>query len=135
MSSIGKISKDVLVDGLVVIPRGTQVHGVLSSVEGPKRAGRNGYINARFDYLITPDGRKVPIEGNSTTRDSKGKAAAKVVGRAAGYTARWWRGGHSDCARDSAVWLAAAASHGIRPGGWRGHRWGCRPDNRHAQEG
>ena len=83
----GKISKDVLVDGQVVIPRGTQVHGVLTALEGPKRAGRNGYINARFDYLVTPDGRKVPIEGNSTTRDSKGKAAAKVVGRAAGYAA------------------------------------------------
>jgi hypothetical protein len=83
----GKISKDVLVDGRVVIPYGTRVHGVLSAMEDPKRAGRNGYINARFDYLITPDGRKVPIEGNSTTRDSKGKAAAKVVGRAAGYTA------------------------------------------------
>ncbi|MBY0358301.1 MAG: hypothetical protein K2W82_09900 [Candidatus Obscuribacterales bacterium] len=83
----GKISKDVLVDGRVVIPRGTLVHGVLSTMEDPKRAGRNGYINARFDYLITPDGREIPIEGNSTTRDSKGKAAAKVVGRAAGYTA------------------------------------------------
>jgi len=83
----GKISKDVLVDGRVVIPYGTRMHGVLSTLEGPKRAGRNGYINTRFDYLITPDGRKVPIEGNSTTRDSKGKAAAKVVGRAAGYTA------------------------------------------------
>lgn len=83
----GKISKDVLVDGRVVIPRGTVVHGVLSTLEGPKRAGRNGYINTRFDYLITPDGREVQIEGNSTTRDSKGKSAAKVVGRAAGYTA------------------------------------------------
>jgi hypothetical protein len=83
----GKISKDVLVDGRVVIPYGTLMHGVLSTMEGPKRAGRNGYINTRFDYLITPDGREVPIEGNSTTRDSKGKAAAKVVGRAAGYTA------------------------------------------------
>lgn len=83
----GRISKDVLVDDRVVIPRGTKVHGVLLTMEGPKRAGRNGYITARFDYLITPDGRKVPFEGNSTTRDSKGKAAAKVVGRAAGYTA------------------------------------------------
>jgi len=83
----GNISKDVLVDGRVVIPKGTLVHGVLSALEGPKRAGRNGYINTRLDYLITPDGRKVPIEGNSTTRDSKRKAAAKVVGRAAGYTA------------------------------------------------
>ena len=83
----GKISKDMLVDGRVVLPYGTQVHGVLGTLEGPKRAGRNGYINTRFDYLITPDGRKVPIDGNSTTRDSKGLAAAKVVGRAVGYTA------------------------------------------------
>lgn len=83
----GKISKDVLVDGRVVIPYGTHVHGQLTTLEGPKRAGRNGYITARFDYLITPDGREIAIEGDSTTRDSKGKAAAKVVGRAAGYTA------------------------------------------------
>lgn len=83
----GKIIKDVLVDGRVVIPRGTTLHGVLSTLEAPKRAGRNGYINARFDYLITPDGRQIRIEGNSTTRDSKGKATAKVVGRALGFTA------------------------------------------------
>jgi hypothetical protein len=83
----GKISKDVLVDGQVVIPYGTVVHGVLTALEEPKRAGRNGYITTRFDYLITPDGREIRIEGNSTTRDSKGKAAAKVVGRATGYTA------------------------------------------------
>ncbi|GAI63396.1 unnamed protein product, partial [marine sediment metagenome] len=35
-----KISKDVLADGRVVIPYGTRVHGVLSTMEGPKRAGR-----------------------------------------------------------------------------------------------
>lgn len=83
----GKMIRDVLVDGQVVIPRGTVVHGVLSTIQEPKRAGRNGYINTRFDYLTTPDGRKITIEGSSTTRDSKGKAAAKVVGRAAGFTA------------------------------------------------
>lgn len=107
----GKIRKDVLVDGRVVIPRGTQVHGVLSTIQGPKRAGRNGYINARFDYLITPDGRKVPIEGNSTTRDSKGKAAAKVVGRAAGYTALGGVVGTVVVLQVGGL-AAAAASHG-----------------------
>jgi hypothetical protein len=106
-----KISKDVLVDGRVVIPRGTQLHGVLSTLEGPKRAGRNGYINTRFDYLITPDGREVPIEGNSTTRDSKGKAAAKVVGRAAGYTAVGGVVGTLMVLQYGGL-AAAAASHG-----------------------
>lgn len=108
----GKVSKDVLVDGRVVIPRGTLVHGVLSTVEEPKRAGRNGYFNARFDYLITPDGRKVPIEGNSTTRDSKGKAAAKVVGRAAGYTALGGVVGTVIVLQFGGL-AAAAASHGF----------------------
>lgn len=107
----GKISKDVLVDEQVVIPKGTQVHGVLSSMEGPKRAGRNGYINARFDYLITPDGRKIPIEGGSTTRDSKVKAAAKVVGRAAGFTAVGGVVGTVIVLQFGGL-AAAAASHG-----------------------
>lgn len=107
----GKISKDVLVDGQLVIPKGTKVHGVLSTVEGPKRAGRNGYINARFDYLITPDGREVKIEGNSTTRDSKVKAAAKVVGRAAGYTAVGGVVGTVIVLQFGGL-AAAAASHG-----------------------
>jgi hypothetical protein len=83
----GKVSKDYTVDGKVVIPKDTIVHGVVEQMSGPKRAGRNGYINTRFDYLITPDGREISIEGNNTTRDSKVKAAAKVVGRASGYTA------------------------------------------------
>ena len=107
----GKIIKDVLVDGLVVIPKGTVVHGVLITLEGPKRAGRNGYINARFDYLTTPDGREVPIEGNSTTRNSKGKAAAKVVGRAAGYTAVGGVMGTLMVLQYGGL-AAAAASHG-----------------------
>lgn len=108
---VGKICKDVLVDGGVVLPYGTLVHGVLTSMEEPKRAGRNGYMTARFDFLITPDGREVPIEGNSTTRDPKGKAAAKVVGRAAGYTALGGVIGTLLVLKYGGL-AAAAASHG-----------------------
>ncbi len=108
---LSKIGKDVMVDGRVVIPRGTTVHGVLSTMEGPKRSGRNGYITTRFDYLITPDGRKVTIDGNSTTRDSKGKAAAKVVGRAAGFTAIGGVIGTVMALRFGGL-VGAAASHG-----------------------
>lgn len=110
----GKISKDVMVDGQVVIPYGTVVHGELTAIEGPKRAGRNGYINTRFDYMITPDGREVPIEGNSTTRDPKGKAAAKVVGRAAGYTAFGGVIGTLVVLKYGGI-AAAVASHGYAP--------------------
>ena len=83
----GKISKDYVVDGKVVIPKGTIVHGVVQEMKAAGRAGRNGYISTKFDYMVTPDGREITIEGKSTTRDSSVKAAAKVVGRASGYTA------------------------------------------------
>ena len=107
----GKVIQDVLVDGQVVIPRGTVLHGVLSTMQEPKRAGRNGYITTRFDHLITPDGRKIQIEGNSTTRDTKGKAAAKVVGRAAGYTAVGGVVGTLIALQFGGI-VGAAASHG-----------------------
>ncbi len=82
----GKVTKDYVVDGKIVIPRDTLVHGLVEELQGPKRAGRNGFISTRFDYLITPDGREIPINGEHTTKDSTGKAVAKVVGRSAGYT-------------------------------------------------
>jgi len=82
-----KITKNYEVNGKVVIPRGTLVHGVISEAEGPKRAGRNSYLSANFDYMITPDGREVPIEGAFSSKDKALKAAAKVVGRAAGFSA------------------------------------------------
>lgn len=81
-----KLPKDIKVDGKIVIPHGSVVHGTVSEVEGPKRAGRKAWVETKFDYLITPDGREIPIEGGYTSRDKKLKAAAKVVGRAAGYT-------------------------------------------------
>ncbi len=83
----GKVSKDYAVDGKVVIPKGTLVHGIVEQIAGAKRAGRNGHISTRFDYMITPDGREISIDGQNSTRDGSAKAAAKVVGRAAGYTA------------------------------------------------
>ncbi len=82
-----KITKDYVVDGKVVIPRGSLCHGIINEAEGPRRAGRNSYLTSNFDYLITPDGREIPIEGKFTTKDSKLKAAAKVVGRSTGFTA------------------------------------------------
>lgn len=83
----GKTSKDYVVDGKVVIPRGTLVHGAITKMEDRKRAGRNGWMATKFDYMITPDGREIPITGGNSTRDNKFKAGAKIVGRASGYTA------------------------------------------------
>lgn len=81
-----KVTKDYVVDGKVVIPRDTLVHGAVLQAKGPGWAGRNGYIGTKFDYMVTPDGREIPIEADYSNRDNKFKSTAKVVGRSAGYT-------------------------------------------------
>lgn len=83
----GKITQDYKVGGEIVIPRGTLLHGVCESALDPKRMGRNASVSTRFDYLITPDGREIPIEGDYSNKDSKAKAALKAVARSTGYTA------------------------------------------------
>ncbi|MBY0403678.1 MAG: hypothetical protein K2X66_07240, partial [Cyanobacteria bacterium] len=81
-----KVTRDYAVDGKVVIPRDTLVHGQVIEAQDPKRAMRNGFISTKFDYLITPDGREIPIEADYTNKDSKAKAIAKVVGKSTAYT-------------------------------------------------
>lgn len=83
----GKITRDYTVGGQVVIPRGTLLHGICDTSKGPGYVGKNASIATRFDYLITPDGREIPIEGQYSNKDSKAKSVLKAVGRSAGYTA------------------------------------------------
>jgi hypothetical protein len=82
----GKLTKDYAVNGKVVLQRGTLIHGSVAGMTDPKRMGRDGRIQMKFDYLITPDGREIPIEGGHTTGDSKGKEILKIAGRSAAYT-------------------------------------------------
>ncbi len=80
-----KITRDYKVDGKTVIPRGTLMHATVNEQKGPRRGGRKAYISTVFDYMITPDGREIPIEGSFSNKDGKLKSAAKVIGKATGY--------------------------------------------------
>lgn len=73
-------------DGGVVIPSGTIAHGTVTRVENSKRLGRDGYINVTFDYLITPDDRKIPIEASMTTKRHAVTETAKIVLEDTAYT-------------------------------------------------
>jgi len=70
----------------LLIPQGTIVHGIVKFIQDPKNMGRDGYVNVDFDYLVTPDGREIPIKASLTTKDSKVKGAAKTIAHHAGYT-------------------------------------------------
>lgn len=82
-----KITRDYSVDGAVVIPKGTLIHGVCNERVEPGRLGRNGSMTTRFDYLITPDGREIPIEGKYSNKDSNLKRSAKLAAKGLGYSA------------------------------------------------
>lgn len=71
----------------VVIPSGTVAHGKITQSSGSKRLGRDGWINLDFDYLMTPDGREIPIEGKMSTKLHPVTAASKIVATDVGYTA------------------------------------------------
>lgn len=81
-----EITEDVKSDKGIVVPAGTIVHGTVGKIVEPKNMGRNGYVALSFDYIVTPDGREIPIQGELTTKDPKAKGIAKGVAQGTGYT-------------------------------------------------
>ena len=82
-----EITSDVVSDKGVILPKGTIAHGTITQVSEAKRLGRNGYLNLSFDYLTTPDGREIPIEGKMSTKLHPVKEVGKIVATDIGYTA------------------------------------------------
>ncbi len=82
-----EVTSDVIGDKGVVVPKGTVAHGIIKDSGNAKRLGRDGYIDLTFDYLVTPDGREIPIEGKMSTKLHPLKAATKIVAQDLGYTA------------------------------------------------
>ena len=48
--------------------------------------GKGATMDLTFDYLVTPDGREIPIEGNMTTKLHPVAEGAKIVAQDLGYT-------------------------------------------------
>ncbi len=71
----------------MMLPNGTVAHGTVRKLVDSKRLGRDGYIELTFDYLITPDGREIPIEGKMTTKLNAAVSVAKIVAENTAYTA------------------------------------------------
>ena len=82
-----EVTSEVKGDKGVIIPKGTIAHGKITQTMDPKRLGRPGWIKLDFDYLITPDGREIPIEGKMSTKLHPVKETAKIIAQDVGYTA------------------------------------------------
>ncbi|MFA7657830.1 MAG: hypothetical protein WCY19_00180 [Candidatus Gastranaerophilaceae bacterium] len=82
-----EVTSDVSGEEGVIIPTGTIAHGKIRQTTGPQRLGRDGWIDLDFDYLMTPDGREIPIEGQMSTKLHTLNATTKIVATDLGYTA------------------------------------------------
>lgn len=82
-----EVTDDVDGDSGVLLPKGTLAHGKITQASEAKRLGRDGYINLEFDYLITPDGREIPIKGKMSTKLHPVVSVSKIIGTDVGYTA------------------------------------------------
>ncbi len=82
-----EVSNDVLAGSGVLLPKGTVAHGTIKNIVDPKRMGRDGYIELSFDYLITPDGREIPIEGGMTSKLNPMHSAVQKTGETLTHTA------------------------------------------------
>ncbi|MBQ2645388.1 TrbI/VirB10 family protein [bacterium] len=81
-----EISNNVEGNGGILLPIGTIAHGTVRNITDEKRGGRDGWIEVKFDSLITPDGREIPIDATMTTKNSAPKAVAKAIGIDTAYT-------------------------------------------------
>jgi hypothetical protein len=81
-----EVTSDVYGNKGIIIPKGTVAHGRLDGITSAKRMGRAATMTLSFDYLITPDGREIPIEGRMTTKLHPVAETAKVVAQDVGYT-------------------------------------------------
>lgn len=81
-----EITDDFSTQSGIVIPSGTVAHGLVTELKDAKRLGRDAYMTIKFDYLITPDNRKIPIEAGMTTKRNAAASAAKVVLEDTAYT-------------------------------------------------
>ncbi len=81
-----EVTEDVYGDKGIIIPKGTVAHGMISSTTAAKRLGRAATLNLDFDYLVTPDGREIPIEGKMTTKLHPVAETGKIIAQDVGYT-------------------------------------------------
>lgn len=81
-----EVTSDVYGDKGIIIPKGTVAHGKLAKTSEPGKMGREASMTLSFDYLVTPDGREIPIEGQMTTKLHPIAAGAKIVAQDVGYT-------------------------------------------------
>ena len=71
------VQEDVMVDDVLVLPRGSQGSGVVTKVSRPKSFGRSGTLDISFDQVFSVDDESIPtVLGPEAKEKLKMEAAA-----------------------------------------------------------
>lgn len=71
------VEEDVLVDNVLILPRGAQGSGVVTKVTRPKFFGRSGFVDISFDQVFSIDEEAIPtVLGPEAKEKLKMQAAA-----------------------------------------------------------
>ena len=81
-----EVTTDVIGNKGIIIPKGTLAHGSITQKGDSKSMGRSAWLEMDFDYLITPDGREIPIEGHMSTKLNPILETGKIIAQDVGYT-------------------------------------------------
>jgi type IV secretory pathway VirB10-like protein len=81
-----RVAHDVMDEGEVVIPRGSEILGEVTEAVPLRKVGGQAKLALRFTDLVLPDGATVPIDASFVQqgRNETGKDAATIGGAAAG---------------------------------------------------
>jgi type IV secretory pathway VirB10-like protein len=81
-----RVAHDVMEDGVVAIPRGSEIVGVVTEAVPLPRVGGQAKLSLKFTDLVLPSGSTVPIHASfvQAGRNETGRDAAAVGGAAAG---------------------------------------------------
>ena len=82
-----QITDDVEAGDGIIIPAGSVAHGLINQKTDAKRLGRNGWVDLAFDYIVTPDGNNIPIQGRISTKEHPVIETGKIIATDVGYTA------------------------------------------------
>lgn len=81
-----RVVEDVLSEGVVAIPKGSEVAGTVSEVVGSKKIGGQAKLALNFDRLQLPSGESHAIQASfaEQAKSDTGRDAATIGGAAAG---------------------------------------------------
>lgn len=70
------VAEDILVKGIVVIPKGSKAMGTIVQAQGKRRMGRAGKLNVAIDEVRLADGQRAKLRAN---QEAKGKGRQGVM--------------------------------------------------------